>query len=214
MLIDFLLAPGRYLCRLIKKPRHKVRFQARISDGGPVIPVSIICWAALFGLAVLLVRQFASPLLPTPAAAPAAGQAAPAAPAAQPAAPAPEPGQPRMAPSAEASGAGGSVQAAGAGLSRTLEPPEAAPPAAPANQVWLVIVESIPKSAREEAERSQARHRRRGVELELLDTDAYPLLRSGLWTLAMGPVDTKGEADAAAAEIRPKVRDLMVRRGL
>ena len=50
--------------------------------------------------------------------------------------------------------------------------------------------------------------------MELLDTDAYPMLKSGMWTLAMGPFDTKAEADLAAAELKPKVRDLMVRRGI
>jgi hypothetical protein len=78
----------------------------------------------------------------------------------------------------------------------------------------LVIVESIPKRARAEAEQSQTRYKRRGLDIELLDTDAYPLLKSGMWALAMGPFDTKAEADVAAAELKPKVRELMVRRGL
>jgi hypothetical protein len=52
------------------------------------------------------------------------------------------------------------------------------------------------------------------VELSIMDTDAYPRLKSGLWALALGPYDSKREAEAAAAGIRPKVRDLMVRRGL
>ncbi|MDR2455499.1 MAG: SPOR domain-containing protein, partial [Deltaproteobacteria bacterium] len=59
-----------------------------------------------------------------------------------------------------------------------------------------------------------ARHKRKGLDLELLDTDAYPMLKGGMWTLAMGPFDTKLDADKAAADLKPKVRDLMVRRGL
>ncbi|MDR1677202.1 MAG: hypothetical protein LBS44_02285 [Deltaproteobacteria bacterium] len=92
--------------------------------------------------------------------------------------------------------------------------PVATPSVAEPTESWLVIVESIPKSKRTEAEQSQARHKRRGVELELFDTDAYPLLKSGMWTLASGPYETKKEAETVAATLKPKVRDLMVRRGL
>jgi hypothetical protein len=81
-------------------------------------------------------------------------------------------------------------------------------------EAWLVIVESIPKTARQEAERSLARHKKKGVALDLLDTDAYPKLKSGLWALAMGPYDSKKEAETAAATLKPKVKGLMVRRGL
>jgi hypothetical protein len=82
------------------------------------------------------------------------------------------------------------------------------------SEAWLVIVESIPKDKRVEAEQSLARHKKRGLNLEIVDTDAYPRLKSGMWTLASGPYDTEKEARAAAAIIKPKVRDLMVRRGL
>ncbi|MDR1037497.1 MAG: SPOR domain-containing protein [Deltaproteobacteria bacterium] len=81
-------------------------------------------------------------------------------------------------------------------------------------EAWLVIVESIPKSKREEAEQARARQKRKGVDLSIMDTDAYPRLKSGLWALALGPYDSKREAEAAAAAIKPKVKDLMVRRGL
>jgi hypothetical protein len=81
-------------------------------------------------------------------------------------------------------------------------------------EAWLVIVESIPKSKRTEAEQSLARHKKRGVTLDIIDTDAYPRLKSGMWTLAAGPYDSEKEAQAAASAIKPKVRDLMIRRGL
>ncbi|MDR2339473.1 MAG: SPOR domain-containing protein [Deltaproteobacteria bacterium] len=84
----------------------------------------------------------------------------------------------------------------------------------PLPEAWLVIVESVPKSARDKAEASLARQRRKGLDLVLVDTDAYPRLKSGMWALSMGPFDTKAEAEAAAANLKPKVRDLMVRRGL
>jgi hypothetical protein len=81
-------------------------------------------------------------------------------------------------------------------------------------EAWLVIVESIPKSQRDKAEEAQARQRKKGVTLSIMDTDAYPRLKSGLWALALGPYDSKKAAENAAADIKPKVRDLMVRRGL
>jgi hypothetical protein len=81
-------------------------------------------------------------------------------------------------------------------------------------EAWLVIVESIPKNKRIEAEQSLARHTKRGLNLEIVDTDAYPRLKGGMWTLAAGPFDSQQEALVAAAEIKPKVKDLMVRRGL
>jgi hypothetical protein len=77
-----------------------------------------------------------------------------------------------------------------------------------------VIVTSSPKAARKEVEAERDRFRRRGVDLEIFDTDAYPLLKSDMWTLALGPFDSKTEADAKAAEIGSKVRGVMVRRGL
>jgi hypothetical protein len=81
-------------------------------------------------------------------------------------------------------------------------------------EIWLVIVESIPKAHRSEAERALARHKKKGLDLEILDTDAFPRLKSGLWALANGPFDTKKEAEAAALILKPKVKGLMVRRGL
>ncbi|MDR1080916.1 MAG: SPOR domain-containing protein [Deltaproteobacteria bacterium] len=130
-------------------------------------------------------------------------------------------------PAAQAPAQGGAQQSGGPGR---LDGPSPAAPAAitvprelvtPAGapgqrlpEAWLVIVESIPKSKREEAEQAQARQKRKGVDLSIMDTDAYPRLKSGLWALALGPFDSKREADAAAAAIKPKVRDLMVRRGL
>jgi hypothetical protein len=78
----------------------------------------------------------------------------------------------------------------------------------------LVIIESIPKSARTKAEESQSRQRKKGLEVELVDTDAYPRLKSGMWALALGPFETKAQADLAAQRIKPKVKEFMVRRGL
>jgi hypothetical protein len=144
----------------------------------------------------------------------------------------PQPAPPDNPPGRLASAAGGAVAVARQGDTARLDgavpaspapisvPRELIPPAgAQASDVkppeaWLVIVESIPKSQRDKAEEALARQRRRGVELSIMDTDAYPRLKSGLWALALGPYDSKREAEAAAAAIKSKVKDFMVRRGL
>ncbi|MGL4208600.1 MAG: hypothetical protein ACRCTY_04355, partial [Candidatus Adiutrix sp.] len=43
-------------------------------------------------------------------------------------------------------------------------------------EVWLVILHTIPKNARDEAERRQAQYRNRGLRVEIMDTDAFPRL--------------------------------------
>jgi cytoskeletal protein RodZ len=210
MLKDFLLSPGRYLCRKFTSGKKKVRFASKQAIRGPVVPVSIVCWLAVAALAVWAVFRFASPPIPnynnpaTQTETTASNEAGAAA------------GPTAVATSAtpgEAAPGGTSttnpVQTTEPIVEQSLTPNEVV-----GGEVWLVIVESIPKNKRTEAEQSQARHKRRGLTLELFDTDAYPLLKGGMWTLASGPYESRKEAEAAAVAIKPKVRDLMIRRGL
>lgn len=109
-----------------------------------------------------------------------------------------------------------------------VAPPPATPPTTatgnPAAQaespgeMWLVILHSIPKSGREEAERRQAQYRGKGLEVEILDTDAFPLLQGSKgeswWIIALGPFDSKAEALSASNKARSFNNGLMVRRGL
>jgi hypothetical protein len=130
-------------------------------------------------------------------------------------APAPPQPQPVVPPKDTGATLSAAAQEAAKSVSDLAAPKPMAPvTVTPPTQSWLVIVESIPKSARQEAEQALTRHKKRGVELELFDTDAYPLLKSGMWTLAKGPFETKAEAEAAAALIKSKVKDFMIRRGL
>ncbi|MDR1487534.1 MAG: hypothetical protein LBT62_06040 [Deltaproteobacteria bacterium] len=225
MLKDLFLAPGRYLCRKFSRSRKKSRYQSRVLHKGPILELSILSWLIAVAIAYGIVVWLGSPpipkeLLEAKNAAPTVAQTNQQ--------PQTEPttttdAQPSQANSgaensAAASGAsatstGGTTQSAGSSLTQAVSPPTAEIEVAPP-QVWLVIVESIPKRARTEAEQSQARYKKKGLEFELLDTDAFPLLKSGMWTLALGPFDTKLEAESAALEIKPKVKDLMVRRGL
>jgi hypothetical protein len=218
MLKTIFLAPGRVVCGQSVSAGHRPhRFRrSAFRQRGPVLGVSLLFWALLAGLGVILSAKLGTNVDP-PAPPPKAGaQLRPAAQAAQaaPGAPAPAAG-----PASAAAGvpAGQALldqaeRAALAAQGGQAEP--AARPLAKPPEIWLVIVESIPKSARPEAERAVARHRKKGVSLELLDTDAFPRLKSGLWALAQGPFDTKKEADEAAAGIKAKVKSLMVRRGL
>jgi hypothetical protein len=88
------------------------------------------------------------------------------------------------------------------------------PIAAQQPEVWLVIVTTSPKSKRELVEQEQRSYKRRGVNLDILDTDAYPRLKSGMWSLALGPFDSKADAEAAALRIQPNVKETRVLRGL
>ncbi|MDR1577630.1 MAG: SPOR domain-containing protein [Deltaproteobacteria bacterium] len=205
MLKTIIFGPGRLLCGQPVAQKHSSHPRlAAYRSQGPVIALSLICWALvvagiLFGLKML------SNVDPPPP---------------------PLPPLDRSTAVAQAEAGAGIIQApisgaAGSGLAAATNSPapeagqgHALETAPPPTQAWLVIVESIPKSARSEAERALAKHKKKGVRLELLDTDAYPKLKSGLWALAQGPFDTKSEAEAAAVTLKPQVKGLMVRRGL
>lgn len=81
-------------------------------------------------------------------------------------------------------------------------------------EMWLVILNTIPKSSRDEAERLQIQYRNRGLEVDIMDTDNYPLLKSGFWIIAQGPFDDQSGALSAASIAKSFKPDLMVRKGL
>ncbi len=68
--------------------------------------------------------------------------------------------------------------------------------------------------ARQEAERRQTQYRNRGLQVEIMDTDAFPRLVGGSWIIAQGPFDGRAEALDAANRAREFNSNLMVRRGL
>jgi hypothetical protein len=235
MILRLFLAPGRLLCgNKQPKGRKRMRYSQRNPYRASQVIVSILVWLAVFGGAWALGQRLLRPDPPPPLAT-LSGQTEPDSSAA-PVFPAPGqgPAQPAQAPGGIQAGlaalqgrpqgqapASQEGQPAGQNSQPQTElrvpddlrvPAGQSPAASP--QVWLVIVESIPKAARAQAEEALARHKRRGVNLELMDTDAFPRLKSGMWTLAMGPFESRAEAEAKAAEIKPKVRDLMVRRGI
>ncbi|MDR1083289.1 MAG: SPOR domain-containing protein [Deltaproteobacteria bacterium] len=208
MLKTIFFGPGRVLCgRSVSENSRNPRFRLpfyRNPGQVTVLVISVFFWAMVITGGVLLTTLNSNVDPPAPPR-PREAETEP------PPASAPVP--------AERAGTGNNnltasltPAAVSASPQTAVSPPEATPLSPP--EIWLVIVESIPKSARSEAEKAQARHKMRGVELDLLDTDAYPKLKSGMWTLAQGPFDSKKEAEAAALSLKPKVKDLMVRRGL
>ncbi|MDR3204278.1 MAG: SPOR domain-containing protein [Deltaproteobacteria bacterium] len=220
MFKDLFLAPGRFLYGIFhKNTQQRLKYKRINYVPAAVPPLALASWLAIIFAAVLFVFKVGTDPLPKGYQAPEQAKSTPDA--GQIAAAPSKPDQATAQAAAQAAAAQVAVLA-----NRTtaevsppiVEEPKSAPSIAtqslPPAQAWLVIVESIPKKAREEAEQALARHKRKGLELELMDTDAYPLLKSGMWTIAKGPFDTKKEAEAAAKVIKPKVRDLMIRRGL
>lgn len=81
-------------------------------------------------------------------------------------------------------------------------------------EMWLVILHSIPKSARDEADRLRKQYKTRGLEVDVLDSDAFPRLKRGLWLVAIGPFEDKNSATEAANKATKFNAQLMVRKGL
>lgn len=127
------------------------------------------------------------------------------------------------------SGAGGSSPSASGGLAPENQsttdvssPPgsdqsgatvSAAPSDAVQVEQWLVILHTIPKSGRAEAERRKTQYRNKGLNVDILDTDAFPRLVKGNWIIALGPFDQKAEAVTASNKAKQYNSSLMVRQG-
>ena len=102
---------------------------------------------------------------------------------------------------------GGPGTGGGGGAAQVQDTPAAA-------EMWLVILHSIPKSARDEADRWQRQYRSKGLEVDVLDTDAFPRLIGGHWIVAIGPFDDKLSATMAANNATKFNAKLLVRRGM
>lgn len=81
-------------------------------------------------------------------------------------------------------------------------------------EMWLVILHSIPKSSRDEADRLRKQYNSKGLAVDVLDSDAFPRLKRGLWLVAIGPFDDKASATEAANKATKFNAQLMVRKGL
>ncbi len=91
---------------------------------------------------------------------------------------------------------------------------QSAPPLVEATEQWLVILHTIPKSGRDEAERRKAQYEKRGLIVDIFDTGSFPRLKNGNWIIAQGPFDDRASALTAADKAKAFNSGLMVRRGL
>lgn len=222
MLKDLFLTPGRLLTRIFAKEKKRSYRSARSrpTESLATIVLSVVCWLALAGCVLYSIdkagflkqaldvgmevatnggEEVTDPSTPTPAN---------------------DPGHSSGSVTGSLNtntNSGGQVAA-----------PAAAESARPAQsgqtevgaEMWLVILHSIPKTdeGRREADRRQSQYIGRGLRVDVLDTDAFPLLRGNKgeswWIVAQGPFDTKDAALAAADKARSFNSGLRVRRGL
>ena len=198
MLLDLFLWPGRRAARLFirKKDYYRSR-RPRSEVRGGLVLLSLSLWLAGAGALFFALDRagFLNKALDAGVEM-AQGEKTPAAP--PPADAPPGPDEPAVAGS----------------LNPAAEPVQVQTQAPLATEMWLVILHSIPKTARAEAERRQAGYKTRGLEVDILDTNAFPRLPSNFWVVALGPFDDRNEALAAADRAKAFNSGLMVRRGL
>ena len=195
--------PGRLLAKLFSREKKRAYRSVRTKPGyGPgIVVISLVCWLALIG-GVLFAVDKAGLLKQALDVGVEVAQGGGDPTAVDPE-PVPTPDEPTPTTTGSAKG----------GLSEDGQSPSELPPVpggttAPAggapvvvDEQWLVILHSIPKSARDEAERRKTQYRNKGLEVDILDTDAFPRLKSNsgsYWIIALGPFENKGEAVDAA----------------
>jgi cell division septation protein DedD len=207
MLMGLFLWPGRLAARLFSSDRKKDyrSRRPRAEASGRLALLSLVLWLA--GAGALLFALDRTGLLKE--ALDAGVEAAQGERTAAPL-PAPEPAPPEP----DAPTAGGALTQAAPEPAKPEPIAAPASPAAPETEMWLVILHSIPKTGRPEAERRQAGYKTRGLEVDILDTNAFPKLPPNYWVIALGPFDSRAEALTAADRAKAFNSGLMVRRGL
>ena len=222
MLKKFFLAPGRLLLNILagNKRKNYRSARGRPSAGLGVIILSSVCWLLIAGGVLYAVDKagFLKQALDVGVEVTGVNDDLEDSKAGNQVQPGPEPGpQTGDTPTATGSltGGGGATQpsqpgtgADGGGSSAQVQETPAAA------EMWLVILHSIPKSAREEADRWQRQYRSKGLEVDVLDTDAFPRLIGGHWIVAIGPFDDKLSATMAANNATKFNAKLLVRRGM
>jgi hypothetical protein len=219
MLLGLFLWPGRLAANLLfsdRKKEYRSR-RHRVDTPGRVVLLSLVLWLA--GAGVLLFALDRAGLLKE-----ALDAGVEMAQGERPAEPVPPPEPETAAPPepVETTAIGGGLTPAeGAPAVALVAPPAVAPAitqetpaAAQEAEMWLVILHSIPKTGRDEAERRRAGYKAKGLEVDILDTNAFPRLSPNHWIVALGPFDNRAEALAAADQAKTSNSGLMVRRGL
>jgi hypothetical protein len=201
---DVFLAPGHILAKLFSQEKKKTYRSTRQRPGVELgtVALALVGWLIVAGVVLLAIDKLGllhkALDVGVEAAQKVNGEASEPAPAA------PTPGS-----------VTGSIAAGQAGTAPSPAADTAVAPAqAMETELWLVILHTIPKASREEAERRQAGYLSRGLPVEILDTDAFPRLKSGNWIIAQGPFDDRASALAAADAAKAFNTGLIVRRGL
>ena len=205
-MINFFLVPGRLISKLLggdkKRALRSPRQRSEASTGQVV--VSLFFWVALAASIVFGLNGFVFSENPSGVGEKVAGTDKVAL---EAAAKAPVPPV-----NADKATSGGSAATAAV-------PPVKAVKAVKAEKLvaveqWLVILHTIPKSGRSEAERRKERYQAKGLGVDILDTDAFPRLKSGSWIIALGPFEDRAIAYRMAEEAKRFNSGLIVRRGL
>ena len=214
MLKDLFLAPGRLLAKIFSREKRRSYRSTRSRPGvglGTVI-LSLISWLALAGVGLYAADKAGLLKQALDVGVEVAGQGV---------GDDPEPTPPPVEPGSDISATGaitpGGQTAGGGSTPPTASSPQTTPPAGavqPETELWLVILHTIPKNARKEAEKRQNQYRSKGLGVEILDTDAFPRLSAGYWIIAQGPFEDRASALAAADKAKAFNSGLMVRRGL
>jgi cell division septation protein DedD len=82
----------------------------------------------------------------------------------------------------------------------------------PSGGVWFVILGSFPKNDYETANQRLQYVRGLGYDASIIDTDNYPGLRDGLWSVVMGPY-SKSYAMNVAAQMKSVRSDAYIKSG-
>jgi len=213
MLMGLFLWPGRLAAGLFSSDRKKEyrSRRHRAETTGRVVLLSLVLWLA--GAGVLLFALDRTGLLKEAldVGVEVAQGERPAEPVSAPEpTPEPEPAtEPEPAPAVAPEAPAPAETTAGG-----LPAPAEEAPAAVEAEMWLVILHSIPKAGRDEAERRQAAYKAKGLEVDILDTNAFPRLPPDYWIIALGPFDRRAEALTAADKAKAFNSGIMVRRGL
>jgi serine/threonine protein kinase len=97
---------------------------------------------------------------------------------------------------------------------QTTPPPSPRASEQPREQegTWFVVLGSFPKSQYAKANERMQLLQRTGYSATIIDTDNYPGLKGGLWTVVLGPY-SKSHANQIAAEVRSVRPDVYVKSG-
>lgn len=223
MLKDLFLTPGRLLTRIFAKEKKRSYRSARSrpTESLATIALSVVCWLALAGCVFYSIDKagFLKQALDVGLEVATNGGEEVADPSTPP--PVNDSGQSSGSVTGSLNtntNSGGQAPAPSA--TEGSRPPQQSSQPAVGTEMWLVILHSIPKTdeGRREADRRQSQYIGRGLRVDVLDTDAFPLLRGSKgeswWIVALGPFDTKDAALAASDKARAFNSGLRVRRGL